>query len=375
MRSYPNLILLLVLVSVQVYTLRIDFSSFVELTDLKGDSYAESLVQTINTALANKGGRIEAIQDLLTELYNKLVSDQTTANSDWAKREKSLNTTITDTSNLIEKLATEIALAKKNLAETNSKIDKSNVNLKQYNSQKDADLSMVQTLHIKRNADASIYKTNIQNHQDLIMAIDAVVAELSKLKGSISGVNKPNHIKDIDAETRDRNFKNAAKPALLEIFSESDIDSFLEVATSADQDQLAKLIDMLNSLKRSAQKSLADDDQNEQDSIKIFNVALARLEADIKLLTESIKRQQDNLAKYTAQKISLETEISDKSSLKLKNEQFLAQTIEIRRQEKLKYESDMRGRNREKEIIKRLQKIVDEKLARMKEFLKARVNQ
>jgi len=375
MRSYPNLILLLVLVSVQVYTLRIDFSSFVELTDLKGDSYAESLVQTINTALANKGGRIEAIQDLLTELYNKLVSDQTKANSDWAKREKSLNTTITDTSNLIEKLATEIALAKKNLAETNSKIDKSNVNLKQYNSQKDADLSMVQTLHIKRNADASIYKTNIQNHQDLIMAIDAVVAELSKLKGSISGVNKPNHIKDIDAETRDRNFKNAAKPALLEIFSESDIDSFLEVATSADQDQLAKLIDMLNSLKRSAQKSLADDDQNEQDSIKIFNVALARLEADIKLLTESIKRQLDNLAKYTAQKISLETEISDKSSLKVKNEQFLAQTIEIRRQEKLKYESDMRGRNREKEIIKRLQKIVDEKLARMKEFLKARVNQ
>ena len=375
MRSYPNLILLLVLVSVQVYTLRIDFSSFVELTDLKGDSYAESLVQTINTALANKGGRIEAIQDLLTELYNKLVSDQTKANSDWAKREKSLNTTITDTSNLIEKLATEIALAKKNLAETNSKIDKSKVNLKQYNSQKDADLSMVQTLHIKRNADASIYKTNIQNHQDLIMAIDAVVAELSKLKGSISGVNKPDHIKDIDAETRDRNFKNAAKPALLEIFSESDIDSFLEVATSADQDQLAKLIGMLNSLKRSAQKSLADDDQNEQDSIKIFNVALARLEADIKLLTESIKRQQDNLAKYTAQKISLETEISDKSALKVKNEQFLAQTIEIRRQEKLKYESDMRGRNREKEIIKRLQKIVDEKLARMKEFLKARVNQ
>jgi uncharacterized coiled-coil protein SlyX len=48
----------------------------VELTDLKGDSYAESLVQTINTALANKGGRIEAVQDLLTELYNKLVADQ-----------------------------------------------------------------------------------------------------------------------------------------------------------------------------------------------------------------------------------------------------------------------------------------------------------
>ena len=132
---------------------------------------------------------------------------------------------------------------------------------------------------------------------------------------------------------------------------------------------------MLISLKRSAQKSLADDDQNEQDSIKHFNAALTRLQADITLLNTTIKRQQDNLTKYRSEKVSLETEIHDKSELKKKNESFLAQTKEIRRQEKLKYEADVRGRNREKQIIKRLQKIVDEKLARMKDFLKARVNQ
>ena len=374
MRSNTNLLLILVLLSVQVFTVKIDFSSFVELTDLKGDSYAESLVQTINTALANKGGRIEAIQDLLTELYNKLVSDQTKADNDWSKREKSLNTTISETEVLIEKLATQIAVANKNLANVVTKIAKSEKNLVQYSSQREADQAMVQTLHIKRNADAAIYKTNMANHQDLIMALDAVVSELAKLRGSISGVNRPNHIKEISAEERDRKFK-AAKPALLEIFSESDIDSFVQVATEADQDQLAKLIDMLISLKRSAQKSLADDDQNEQDSIKHFNAALTRLQADITLLNTTIKRQQDNLTKYRSEKVSLETEIHDKSELKKKNESFLAQTKEIRRQEKLKYEADVRGRNREKQIIKRLQKIVDEKLARMKDFLKARVNQ
>jgi len=374
MRSTENLILLLVLVSVQVYTVKIDFSSFVELTDLKGDSYAQSLVQTINTALQNKGGKIEAIQDLLTELYNKLVSDQTTANTEWVKRETTLNKTISETSTLIEKLANEISVANKTLADTNSKIAQSQANLVQYSKQRDADQAMIQTLHIKRNADTSIYKTNVAGHQDLILAVDAVVAELTKLKGSISGVNRPDHVTEMSSEERDRKFKAAAKPSLLEIFSESDINSFLQVATEADQDQLQKLIDLLTSLKRSAQKSLADDDVNEADSLKEFTAALARLQTDITLLDASIKRQQENLTKYNDLKVSLETEISTKTSLKIKNEAFLVQTKEIRRTEKLKYEADMRGRDREKEIIKRLQKIVDQKLAKMKEFLKQRVN-
>jgi len=232
---------------------------------------------------------------------------------------------------------------------------------------------MVQQLHLKRNADAAIYKQNQQNHQDLIMALDSVVAELSKLKGSISGVGMPAGEHMISAESRDAAWKKS-HPALLEIFSQTDINNFIQVATEADQDQLSKLIDMLGALKRSAQKSLADDDENEQNSKKVFKKALTRLQSDIALLTATIKRQNDNLTKYNRQKTSLQTEIHDKKALKAKNEAFLKQTKEIRRQEKLKYESDKRGRNKEKAIISRLQKIVDEKLAKMKDFLKKRVN-
>jgi len=353
---------------------KIDFSSFVELSDLKGDSYAESLVQTINTALQNKSGRIESIQDLLTQLYNKLVSDQKTADGDWTKRETALNKTIHETQTLIQKLTTEIATAEKTLADTVAKIAKGELNLAQYTKQQTADQAMVQQLHLKRNADAAVYKQNVQNHQDLIMALNSVVAELTKLRGSISGVGRPAGMHAIDAENRDAAWKKN-HTALLQIFSDSDISSFLQVATEADQDQLAKLIDMLNALKRSAQKSLADDDENEQSSKKIFKKALTRLQSDIALLTTTIKRQNDNLTKYNRQKVSLQTEIHDKTALKVKNVAFLKQTKEIRRQEKLKYESDKRGRNKEKAIISRLQKIVDEKLAKMKDFLKKRVNQ
>jgi len=346
----------------------------VELSDLKGDSYAESLVQTINTALAQKGGRIEAIQDLLTELYNKLLTDQKTADREWHTRETQLNKTIAETQNLISKLSIQILNAQKRLSETISRIAKSQVNIKQYGAQLTHNQAMVQTLHIKRNSDASIYKQNVANHQDLIMALDAVINELNKLRGSISGTGRPGHVEAISAETRDAAWKKS-HPALLEIFTEGDISSFAQMATEADQDQLSKLVDMLVALKRSTQKSLADDDVNEQDSVKHFNQALTRLQSDISLLNVTLKRQRDNLAKYLRRKTGLETEIRDKTNLRVKNENFLAQTIEIRRQEGLKYESDKRARNREKNIIRKLQRIVDEKLARMKEFLRKRVNQ
>jgi len=61
--------------------------------------------------------------------------------------------------------------------------------------------------------------------------------------------------------------------------------------------------------------------------------------------------------------------------LKKKNEEFLKQTIEVRRTERVKYETDRRERNREKAVILRLQKIVDERLAKLSDFVKARVNQ
>jgi len=66
--------------------------------------------------------------------------------------------------------------------------------------------------------------------------------------------------------------------------------------------------------------------------------------------------------------------ISVKTALRIKNVKFLAETIELRRIEKEKYEADLRARNREKAIIQKLRTIVNEKLARMKDFLKKKVN-
>jgi len=344
----------------------------VELSDLKGDSYAESLIQTINSALAAKGGKIEAIQDLLLELLNKLNADQKTADSAWDARYRSLNKTISDTQALIDRLWDEITKATKKRADLNALIVKGEANLKQYASQLSNDKATLQQLHIKRNSDHNNYKENVSQHQNLILALEAVIKALTELRGSVSA-GRPTHVGAITEEIRDEAWRKK-HPALLEIFTDDDINMFVQVATEADQDSLDKLIGMLNDLVRSTRKSLADDQEAENESVRVYNQLVIRLNTDIGLLNTAITKQNANLKSYRKTVNELTIEINTKTDLRNKNIKFRDQTIEIRRQEKLKYEEDTRHRNYERTIINKLRKIVDEKLAKMKEFLRAKVN-
>ena len=374
MRS-KNVFLILALLAIQIYSLKFDFSQFAEVKEMNKDPYANSLIQTINTELNAQGGKIESIQNLITDLYNKLLNDQLRANKQWYERERLLNSTIYDTKTLVLKLSEQITTSEKKLAVTNKKIARAQNNIKQYTQQFNQERTMVIKLNIKRNDDHSAYKTNVYNSQNLLLALDQVMIALRKLKGSISGVNRPGHVAEINAETRDRQWKKTHGAALLQIFSEDEIDNFVQIATQADQDGLSKLLGLLSNLYRSAQKSLDDFEQDENQSKRTFNLLITNLSSDIEKLESLISRQKNNLTAYLSYRNILVVEIKEKKNLKVKNEEFLKQTIETRRVELLRYEADMRARNREKLIIRRIEKIVNEKLARMNAFVKSRVNQ
>ena len=339
-----------------------------------GDPYASSLIQTINTELNASGGKIETIQHLITEMYDKLLMDQKHADKDWYERERFLNGTIYDTNNLIIRLSEQISASQKNLAVTNSKISKGDTNIKQYSGQFIQEKNLVVNLEIKRNQDHSIYKDNVYNNQNMLMALDQVMIALRKLRGSVAA-NRPGHVKEIQSEQRDRNWKKEHGGALMQIFSQEEIDNFVEIATEADQDGLTKLLALLEALRKSSNKSLIDFDSDEHHSHKSYNLLMSKLKFDISKLEGIIQRQKNNLQAYISSRNSLNVEISEKINLRTRNQQFMTQTLEIRRVQKLKYESDARGRNKEMLIIKRLEKIVKEKLAKILEIVKRNVNQ
>jgi hypothetical protein len=374
MRS-KNVFLILVLLSIQIYSLKFDFTQFTEVKEMNNDPYANSLIQTINTELNAKGGKIESIQNLITDLYNKLLTDQVRANKEWYERERLLNSTIYDTKTLVLKLSEQITVSERKLAVTNQKIGRAQRNVKQYTQQYNQERTMVINLNIKRNEDKAAYKTNVYNSQNLLLALDQVMIALRKLKGSISGVNRPGHVAESNSEARDRNWKKQHGSALLQIFSEAEIDNFVQIATQADQDGLSKLLGLLLNLYSSAQKSLDDFERDEVQSKKSFNVIINNLTTDIQKLENLITRQKNNLTAYNSYRNSLVVELKEKKKLKAQNEEFLKQTVEQRRVELLRFEADMRSRNREKMVIRRIEKIVNEKLARMNAFVKSRVNQ
>jgi hypothetical protein len=321
------------------------------------------------------GGKIESIQNLITELYTKLLLDQKHSDKDWYERERFLNNTIYDTNALILRLSEQIAAGQKKLALTNSKIARAEKNVKEYSTQYTQERAMVVNLQIKRNMDHAIYKDNVYNNQNLLLALDQVMIALRKLRGSLAGLDRPSHVREGRSESRDRSWKKEHGSALMQIFSEDDIASFIMVATEADQDGLAKLLDLLEKLKRSAEKSLIDFDQDEKDSLKAYNFLHQKLRFDIEKLEGIIRRQERNLKAYISYRNSLIVEINEKTNLRKKNQEFLNQTVETRRVESLRYEADKRARNREKLIIKKLEKIVNEKLAKMNAFVRGSVNQ
>jgi len=207
------------------------------------------------------------------------------------------------------------------------------------------------------------------------MALDQVMIALKKLIGSIAGIGMPAGTEQISAEKRDLNWKKEHGSALLQIFSQEDLDNFVQVATEADQQGLGKLLALLEQLRRATQKSLADDDLMEQKSARNHKKLKEQLQVDIDKLDRTLDKQKKNLSAYKSLRNELKVDITLKTTIKKKSEEYLKQQIEARRQEKLKYESDKRERSREKAVILKLQKIVDERLAKLSAVLRKRVDQ
>jgi len=247
-------------------------------------------------------------------------------------------------------------------------------NLEQYGNQLTSDQNSLVQLGVKRNQDAAAYKEAVAQHQALISALNQVIAALQQLIGSVE-TGRPKHVKAIGEETRDEAWSKAHPPAkLLELFSEKDINMFLQVAEQADQDSLMKLIGLLQDLLRSTKKSLADDHEGEERSVKCYNQLVTKLNTDIGLLNTAIKKQQANLDSYQKELNALNVTINTLEALLKKNIAYRDSNIAIRTQQREKCAADTRQRSYEAKVIAKIRDVVEKRLASMSALLKSRVD-
>jgi len=374
MRS-SNFIFILVLIALGT-TRSFDFTSFVELEDLQNDPYGKSLIETIQMSMNQaKGGKIESIQALLDELLAKLNADQRKCDDDWVKEKKRLDTLIAKLESEITKLQGEIAGLEKEKALNEGKRAQSIKNIAQYKEQLSHDHATLKSLIKRRDEDNVRYQNSVREHAALMGAIHQVIDELSKLRGSVSGIGKPSHVRATDQEKRDANWKASQKAKLIEIIgNEEEAEAFLELATEADQAALEKLIALLRNILNQAQKSLNDDERHERRSLATYKKLRADLESDINQLKTTLAKQNANLADYIKKINQLIVTIKIRTDLLNAKKMELQNTITERANKLNKYMSDKAKRDQERKVIDRVIKIVKERLTRMSQDLRNSVN-
>jgi len=276
----------------------------------------------------------------------------------------------------IAKLEAEIAALKKEKASYEVRKAKAIKNIAQYEAQQTANTVALNSLTLKRKQDKANYQASVRDHSAIIGAIDQVVASLVKLRGSISGIGKPKHVRAIGQETRDAAWKAKIKKSFVEIIGEDkEAAAFAELATEADQDALERLIALLNRIQTNVKKSLADDERHEKESRAIYKKLKVTLQKDNAVLKVTLDKQRANLDRYVKKINELTVTLKIRKDLLKTRRQELKNTKTERLQKEARYNRDKAKRTQEKEIIYKLQKIVKDRLARMSQFLKSKVNQ
>jgi len=373
MRS-KNVILFIALLAVSTYSF--DLSAFVELGEIKNNPIGKSLIETIQMSLEKtQGGKIENIEALLNDLIVKLISDQKAADIAWGKEKARLDNKIRDLQLEISKLQAEIAALRKKRASYKVRRAKAIANIVQYEAQKAADTNALNSLTLRRKQDKANYRASVRDHAAVIGAIEQVVASLVKLRGSISGIGKPKHVKGVSQEKRDAAWRGRMKKSFLEIVGDDvEASAFAELATEADQDALERLIALLNRIAQNVKKSLADDEAYEKESRSTYKRLKTALEKDVSILNAALVKQRANLEKYKKKINELTVTIKIRRDLLRTRKTELKNTRRERQQKENAYNRDKKKREEEKAIIRKLQKIVKDRLARMSAFLKGTVN-
>ena len=372
MRS-KNVILLCVLFTV---AFSFDLSSFVELGEIKNDPVGKSLIETISMSLEKtQGGKIENIQALLDDLLVKLLNDQKNSDVAWGKENARLTNRIRQLEMEVSKLESEISALRKERVSYRTRKARAEANIKQYSAQLQSNINTLNTLTLKRKQDKANYQASVRDHSAVIGAIDQVVARLTRLQGSISGIGKPSHVSAVAQEKRDAAWKAGVRKSFVEIVGNDDeATAFAELATEADQNALAKLIALLNRIQSNVRRSLSDDSAYEKESQVTYKRLKTTLLKDNAVLNASLTKQRANLGRYIKKINELTVTIKIRRDLLRSRQQELRNTRQERLQKEARYNRDKKKRSEEKVIIAKLQRIVRDRLARMSQFLKSSTN-
>jgi len=346
----------------------IDFASIKEIQQLKQNSFASSLIETISLTLSsNKGDDANDVLTMLGNLKKQLQDDQVSddnlfnaKNAEFDDHIKKLDDEIQILSNAIEVLTARIAeltnliaQAVANIQDFTNRITTLEMRIKELNE-----------THVK---DLEYYNNKVDNLAKLHPKLLSVVDTLKRMVGSVSGVDIYSHINKTDSELRDIQWREEqAKKSFLQIRHEipEEYSNLLEMTVQADQKALNKLIEIINKI---AEDTLAEKARVEAYIVEIintYNELIKQMNDEIDANTEARKRQEENKSKYESEKSEKEQEKASKEERReaLRKEREI--NVNLQTTLRNTYNKEKADRSEEIRVVDILTGIVEKRLVR-----------
>jgi len=363
------------------------FSSLKEVQDLKSTIFGSNLIETIALTFQSedKTGSAKEVLAMLEELRSQLENDQAADTQTFETKQAEFDAHIEKLTEEIDELTEQIEFLISEIERLTGLITQADLNIESFNTRIENLKALLVEMQIANVNDNRYYNQRISQLQSVYNAFTLIIERLEALTGSVSSVDVPTHVSLTDAEKRDLEWRNqnpdvanrldeVVVKSFLQVESETNesaklalelskqYTNFIENTMNADQGALLKLVTLLTSFQEETLATKTATEKHLEDINAQYNVLKEETEAELKLNEEALARQTENRNKYIAER-TLRTEEKESKERRrelLTNERTLNE--ELRANLKSTYEREKLERAAELEIVKRLIKIVENRL-------------
>jgi hypothetical protein len=383
-----NVCLIIILALFASTSKAFQFSSLLEVQELKSTLFGSNLVETIALTFqspTDKAASAKEVLKMLEELLAQLQTDQTSDTATFETKIAAFYAHIAKLAQEISQLTEQIEFLKNEIERLSDLISTADINIVSFKARIENLKSLVSEMEAANINDNKYYNQKIAQLQSLYNAFTTLLEKLDRLTGSVSSVNVPTHVNLTESEKRDVEWRSqnpnvtskldavivksflqleseTSESAMLAMQLSQQYDNFLETTLNADQGALRKLVGILSAIqeevlgqKTAAQKHLDDINASYKEMRK-------EADAEIALNDAALAKQTENRAKYVTEKEQKTEEKASKEKRRelLKNEKTINE--DLREKLKATYEKEKIERTAELEIVQKLVKIVENRL-------------
>jgi predicted nucleic acid-binding Zn-ribbon protein len=341
-----------------------DSAVFVQLDSKPMGNALLSLVQMHMQA----GGALDELIVLLGEIRDSLLSQQTEDDELF----KSQNATCNENTEIYQ---TELDSAETQIETSSDSLDNLRPALETLEREIETSKSALSTLESEqsaasedRSSAAAIYAKNDYDFSDAIAAIEEAIDLMSQLKTESDVEFVQVGLKSLEARIS-RGLNKSSRM----LFGVA-VTSLAEMATTADQALVKRIIDLLEQIKQALKDSQKDDAETEEKAAAEYADYNKMLQDEIDSTKQRLNEQE---SKETQLQEQIETEEDNLAAAETKKETYsklLDEQVAQCDNWKATYQTNTDNRSDELDVIDQVIKIVDERIVTMEGYLNERVN-